>query len=156
MDDLVERVARIIANAMGDNFADAFKNKTRWIAKRGESGGRFRDVNEPMQCDYLAAAEAAIEATGITRLTAERDAALAELRQLTESIWKAEYRKTAPDWQPLPDLVGLITQLDNMYAGVREQRDAAREALWKIERNEDATYSRDLARAALASWQERG
>ena len=54
----VERIAKIIAEAMGDNFADAFKNKARWIAKRGMSGGRFRDVNEPMQCDYIAAAEA--------------------------------------------------------------------------------------------------
>lgn len=54
----VEAVARIIANALGDNFADAFKNKDRWIAKRGMSGGRFRDVNEPFQSDYLAAAEA--------------------------------------------------------------------------------------------------
>lgn len=58
----VERVARVIANAMGDNFADAFKNKTRWVAKRGESGGRFRDINEPMQHDYIAAAQAAIAA----------------------------------------------------------------------------------------------
>ena len=56
--EALERIARAIANAMGDNFADAFKNKTRWIAKRGKSGGRFRDVNEPMQADYLAAAEA--------------------------------------------------------------------------------------------------
>lgn len=61
-DPLTEAVARIIANAMGDNFADAFKNKARWIAKRGRSGGRFRDVNEPMQDDYLSAAQAAIAA----------------------------------------------------------------------------------------------
>lgn len=54
----LEQIARIIADAMGDNFSDAFKNKERWNAKRGMSGGRFRDVNEPMQCDYLAAAEA--------------------------------------------------------------------------------------------------
>ncbi len=54
----VEQIARIIASAMGDNFSDAFKNKERWTAKRGMSGGRFRDVNEPMQCDYIAAAEA--------------------------------------------------------------------------------------------------
>jgi len=58
----VERVARTIANAMGDNFADAFKDKSRWIAKRGKSGGRFRDVNEPTQADYLAAAKAALAA----------------------------------------------------------------------------------------------
>ena len=55
-----ETLARIIASAMGDNYADAFKNKQRWIAKRGESGGRFRDVNEPYQSDYLDGADAAI------------------------------------------------------------------------------------------------
>jgi len=58
--DTREAVARIIASAMGDNFADAFKNKPRWIAKRGMSGGRFRDINEPFQSDYLDAADAVI------------------------------------------------------------------------------------------------
>jgi len=57
-----EQIARIIASAMGDNLADAFKNKQRWIAKRGMSGGRYRDINEPMQSDYLAAAEAVLAA----------------------------------------------------------------------------------------------
>lgn len=52
-------LAKAIASALGDNFADAFKNKERWVAKRGQSGGRFRDVNEPFQCDYLDAADAA-------------------------------------------------------------------------------------------------
>lgn len=60
--DMVERVARVIAEAQGDNFADAFKNKERWVAKRGMSGGRFRDVNEPFQSDYIEAAKAAIRA----------------------------------------------------------------------------------------------
>lgn len=58
-DEHAMKVAKVIAKAMGDNFADAFKNKEQWIAKRGMSGGRFRDVNEPFQHDYLAAAEAA-------------------------------------------------------------------------------------------------
>lgn len=55
-----DAVARIIASALGDNFADAFKNKNRWIAKRGMSGGRFREINEPFQSDYLDAADAVI------------------------------------------------------------------------------------------------
>lgn len=59
-EDLIEAVARSIASAMGDNYADAFKDKSRWIAKRGMSGGRYRDVNEPMRCDYDEAARAAI------------------------------------------------------------------------------------------------
>ena len=53
-----EELARIIAKAMGDNYADAFVNKERWNAKRGMSGGRFRDVNEPFRSDYIAAAQA--------------------------------------------------------------------------------------------------
>ena len=55
-----EALAKIIASALGDNFADAFKNKQRWIAKRGMSGGRFRDINEPFQHDYLDAADAVL------------------------------------------------------------------------------------------------
>ncbi len=58
----VEAVARAIANANGDEFANAFANKSRWIAKRGMSGGRFRDCNEPFQSDYLDMARAAIAA----------------------------------------------------------------------------------------------
>lgn len=61
-DDLVERVAKIIAKQLGDNFSDAFTSKQRWIAKRGMSGGRFREFNEPYQCDYLYAARSAITA----------------------------------------------------------------------------------------------
>ena len=139
MDDLVERVARIIANAMGDNFADAFKNKTRWIAKRGESGGRFRDVNEPMQCDYLAAAEAAIEATGITRLTAERDAALAHAERLAGALGKAEEALVHLDEGAL-GFVEVPTGEDRDGCFIYPLRD---ELLGHI-------------RAALASWQERG
>ena len=58
--DLRDKIARTIASALGDNFADAFKNKQRWIAKRGMSGGRFRDINEPFQHDYLDSADAVI------------------------------------------------------------------------------------------------
>lgn len=60
-DTMVERVARAIAAGLGDNFDHAFTGKTEWIHKRGENGGRFRDINEPMQHDYLDAARAAIE-----------------------------------------------------------------------------------------------
>lgn len=55
-----EAVARAIARGLGDEFSNAFRNKERWTAKRGMSGGRFRDINEPFQSDYLDAADAAI------------------------------------------------------------------------------------------------
>jgi hypothetical protein len=55
-------VAKAIARANGDEFANAFVNKTQWIAKRGMSGGRYRDINEPYQSDYLDMAAAALTA----------------------------------------------------------------------------------------------
>lgn len=59
---LVEAVAKQIARANGDELANAFANKTRWIAKRGMSGGRFRDASEPFQEDYRNMATAALRA----------------------------------------------------------------------------------------------
>lgn len=64
---LREAVARIIAAELGDDFDAAFVDKAAWISARGYSGGRFRDVNEPFQRDYLDAADAAI-ATMFERL----------------------------------------------------------------------------------------
>lgn len=59
---MLERVAKQIARANGDEFANAFTSKARWVAKRGMSGGRYRDVNEPYQHDYIDMARAAIQA----------------------------------------------------------------------------------------------
>lgn len=60
---------------------------------------------------------------------AEIYSAKRELVSLMDSIWRAEFRKQSPEWKPLDDLPGMISQMDNMYAGVRNQRD---EALAKV------------------------
>ena len=86
------RVAKVIAKAMGDNFADAFKNKQRWTAKRGMSGGRFRDINEPFQSDYLAAADAA---TAV--LAREFEADRVRIEALREALSKRGFMMTEPD-----------------------------------------------------------
>lgn len=73
-----EAVARAIARGLGDEYGHAFVSKVDWTAARGERGGRFRDINEPFQADYLDAADAAIrtvlerlrEAGGSPALTA--------------------------------------------------------------------------------------
>jgi hypothetical protein len=54
----VEDVARVIASALGDDFDHAFINKSEWNAARGDKGGRYRDINEPMKNDYVDAATA--------------------------------------------------------------------------------------------------
>lgn len=61
-DELVERVAREIALENGDDFDAIHARKSHWNETRGEAGGRYRDINEPLQSDYLDMARAAIMA----------------------------------------------------------------------------------------------
>jgi hypothetical protein len=45
--------------------------------------------------------------------------ALREAESLCRALYQKHYREDAPDWQPLSgDLVGLLTQIDNMTAGL--------------------------------------
>ena len=67
-------------------------------------------------------------------LRAERDEARDALRKarieaetLATSIHKAEYAHKAPEWSLCDTVAGVVAQIDNMYAGVRMQRDDARE-----------------------------
>jgi len=60
----VERVARAIADANGDDFDSALPNMSEGILTRGMRGGQYRDVNEPFQSDYLEMARAALQALG--------------------------------------------------------------------------------------------
>jgi len=62
MSDMIERVGRAIADQIGDGFDNAFAHKGEWRDARGNKGGRFRDVNEPFQSDFLDAAIAAVKA----------------------------------------------------------------------------------------------
>jgi hypothetical protein len=55
-----ERLARMIADGLGDDLDHAFVNKGEWNRRSGEKGGRYRDINEPMLDDYLDAARAVL------------------------------------------------------------------------------------------------
>jgi len=64
-------------------------------------------------------------------LERERDEAMEQLRKasveantLATSIQKAEY-PDAKEFELLGSVAGVISQIDNMYAGVRQQRDEA-------------------------------
>lgn len=107
-EEMREAIARIVSEAMGEDFGSFGQY---WI-----------------ETPFAEAADAILAALS-TPSSDEQGEELAagkeELRRLLESIWRAEYRKDAPDWKALPDLVGMVTQIDNMYAGVRAQRDAA-------------------------------
>lgn len=87
-----EAVARAIAKGLGDEFDNAFVSKVGWTAAQGQRGGRFRDINEPFQADYLDAADAAI------RTVLER------LREVTPAMEVAFYRShCGPSASPSPD-----------------------------------------------------
>lgn len=69
------------------------------------------------------------------QLKRERDEAREDLHKasveanaLATSIQKAEY-SNAKEFELLGSVAGVISQIDNMYAGVRQQRDEAREKL---------------------------
>lgn len=44
---------------------------------------------------------------------------LATTIELARCIWRDNYKNEAPDWEPLPDLAGVLSQIDNMVCGMR-------------------------------------
>jgi hypothetical protein len=43
------------------------------------------------------------------------------LRSLAVAIWRTNYADDAPQWEPLPDIDGIVSQIDNMAAGLGQQ-----------------------------------
>jgi len=39
-------------------------------------------------------------------------------RNLAVTIWQKHYKTSAPEWESLDDLMGVLTQIDNMVAGM--------------------------------------
>ena len=56
--------------------------------------------------------------------------ALKEATHIAEWLWKNFYRDQAPEWGVLPDLVGVLSQIDNMVAGFRDLHRSEREG-WR-------------------------
>ena len=45
-------------------------------------------------------------------------------KRLAESIYRKHYMEDAPHWKPLPDLAGVISQIDNMTTGLAKAQPA--------------------------------
>ena len=43
-------------------------------------------------------------------------------KRLAEFIWKEHYKEESPDWTPLPDVLGVLTQIDNMTCGLEKAK----------------------------------
>jgi hypothetical protein len=50
---------------------------------------------------------------------------LREAISLAEAMWRRAYRHKAPDWQPLDSLRGVLSQIDNMVAGLLSEHELA-------------------------------
>lgn len=89
MSEMTKRIAVALAKENGDAWEDVPASKTEWIVRRGVFGGRFRDVNEPMQSDYIGMARVAIATM--------REPTLAMLSRGEATIF--EYAACAEEWQ---------------------------------------------------------
>jgi len=43
-------------------------------------------------------------------------------KRLAEFIWKEHYKEESPDWTPLSDVLGVLTQIDNMTCGLEKAK----------------------------------
>ena len=42
-------------------------------------------------------------------------------KQIAVYLWGTYYKEEAPGWEPLSSLMGLLSQIDNMIAGLKEE-----------------------------------
>lgn len=82
--DMIERVARAIAKGFGEDFDYVVKNKRDWMDRMRTEKGFNRDINMPMQTDYIAMAEAALEAVETIEKLRARVAEEADTQQETK------------------------------------------------------------------------
>ena len=60
--------------------------------------------------------------------------------RLAASIWERHYKGEAPNWKPLDDLMGVLTQIDNMATGLtRQGQEQADPVAWLYEAGTDRT-----------------
>ncbi len=73
-------------------------------------------------CEWSEVANARDEIGRRIEAAMARDLAYNEAKQLSIYLHRQHYADSAPNWQPLSDLRGVISQIDNMVVGlVRKQ-----------------------------------
>lgn len=53
-----------------------------------------------------------------------RELELRYATSLARYLWEKHWKATAPNWKPLPDTIGVLTQLDNMVANLKKSQGA--------------------------------
>ena len=44
-------------------------------------------------------------------------------KDLAVRLWQTHYKADAPEWEPCEDLMGVLTQIDNMVVGLQPKKD---------------------------------
>ena len=70
-------------------------------------------------------------------------------KRLAVAIWEQHYKDVAPHWKPLDDLMGVLTQIDNMTAGLTAQNQRQPLTDEEIQAIHD-TYYRRMGRMEFA------
>lgn len=160
----VERQLRAQLQAKEQELADEREHVRNYFAKlnrplweefhaKGTTDGGWRCLVYNEIANVLGTL-AARDAT-IAGLTKELEEAKADAVRLAESIWGAEYQSRAPEWRVLNTVRGVISQIDNMYTGIRDQRDHANKQLAEAT-SRDAQSQSTIAglRDALRKWHD--
>jgi len=75
-----------------------------------------------LKMDAVKALKAALEQPEQDQEQEQEPVAHYYAKHLAIAIWEKHYKDTAPDWTPLPDLMGVLTQIDNMAVGLAPPR----------------------------------
>jgi hypothetical protein len=84
-------------------------------------------------------------------------------RRLADAIWKKHYKSTAPQWEPFDNLIGVLTQIDNMTSGLTTPPAAQRQWVGLTQQDIDIAFDDtqegggfdDFARAIEAKLKEK-
>ena len=114
----IERIRAITAAQQPDHIVDA----TKMVAQQqGQAVATvrlnpMRGKDDPHKIAYL---DADLPA-GTKLYTAPPSApvGVGYAKRLATSLWQQHYREDAPQWEPCEDLMGLLSQIDNMVSGL--------------------------------------
>jgi prefoldin subunit 5 len=69
----------------------------------------------------------------IEELESEQSKAMGHTLALATTLHRNFYKTQAPNWEPLEDVVGVITQIDNMIIGVADRIEELEAVLQEVD-----------------------
>ena len=76
--------------------------------------------------------------------------------RLAVALWEKHYKDIAPQWKPLDDLMGVLTQIDNMTSGLtrlEQQAEPVEPVAWWIPKAEQFCIAKRGERPFAKAWE---